>query len=89
MERDQGQQMTYEQIEAHVISANLEQFEKPQATGTEGAQADLAGQLQKVCGIYKVVRPILKAVLAIPLIPEVIKKPIRTFVTVMDSICPQ
>jgi hypothetical protein len=82
------QTMTYEQIEAHVKGLDLAQFEKPQVRGMGDAQADLAGQLQQVCKIYKGVRPILQAILAIPLIPDVIKRPLRTFISVMDTICP-
>jgi hypothetical protein len=85
---NQEQSMTFEQIEAHVKSADLTQYDKPQAVGVAGAQADLTSQLQKICGIYKIVRPIIQGILGIPLIPESLKKPLRVFVSVMDAICP-
>lgn len=79
--------MTFEQIEAHVKKADLSQYEAAGAKGAGGAQPH-AMQLQQICGIYKIVRPILQAILVIPLIPESLKKPIRTFISVMNTICP-
>ena len=82
--------MTLEQIEAHIEKANLGQFAQPQGA-TRGADAksiDLAAQLQRVCGIYRGIRPILQVIVNFPLIPESIKKAIRTFMSVMDGICP-
>jgi hypothetical protein len=84
----QDQQMTFEQIESHIKSANLEQYNKPQAEGMVGAQQDLAGQLQKVCGIYRGIRPILQAIVNFPLVPASIRNAIKTFMSVMDTICP-
>ncbi len=83
MEQVQEPQMTLEQIEAHIKSANLEQFNQPHAQAQ-----DLSAQLQKVCQIYKVIKPILQAVLSFPLIPSSIKNAIKTFVNVMNTICP-
>lgn len=78
--------MTLEQIEAHIQSANLQQFEAKQQPG---AQAEgLADQLKKVCSVYKAIRPVLKAVISFPLIPGSIKNAIRTFMSVLDTICP-
>lgn len=84
----QDPKMTYEQIAAHVKELDLAEFEKPQAAGMGDAQADLAGKLQQVCKIYKGIRPIIQAILDFPLIPNAIKKPLRTFMNVMDTICP-
>ena len=83
-----GQNLTLEQIEAHIKEANLDQYDKPVAAHVKGTQQDLAAQLQKVCGIYKGIRPILLAVIAFPLVPASIKKAIKTFMSVMDNICP-
>ncbi len=82
------EQMTLEQIESHIKSANLEQYDKPQARGVTAAQQDLTGQLQKICGIYKGIRPILQVISNFPIIPASIKNAIKTFMKVMDSICP-
>lgn len=90
MAQQQEPEMTLEQIEAHIESANLEQYDSLRAEGmaAAGAQQDLSGQLQKVCGIYRGIRPVLKVLLSFPLIPGSIKKALKTFVNVMDSICP-
>jgi hypothetical protein len=83
MEGNQDQNMTLEQIEAHIQSANLEQFNQPQA-GT----ADISGQLKKVCTVYRSIRPVLNAVVNFPLIPGSIKAALKTFMTVLDPTCP-
>lgn len=83
MEQVQGPQMTLEQIEAHIKSANLEQFNQPHAQAQ-----DLGAQLQKVCKVYKAIKPILQAVVSFPLIPGSIKNAIKTFLSVMNTICP-
>ena len=82
------EQLTFEQIEAHIKSANLEQYDNPKAAVVAGAPRDLAGELQKICGIYKGIRPILQAVSTFPLIPASIKNAIKAFMKVMDAICP-
>lgn len=87
MEQDQ-KQMTLEQIEEHLQNANLEQYDKPQASGVD-AQQDIGDQLQKICGIYRGIRPILEIISKFPLLPRSIRKAIKTFMTVLDSICPQ
>lgn len=85
MAQDQEQQMTLEQIEAHLQSSNLEQFNEQQP----GAQAqDITSQLQRICGAYRAIRPILNAVLNFPLIPASIKNALRAFMSVMNMICP-
>lgn len=79
--------MTIEQIEAHLQAANLEQFNKPEMEGVEGAQMDMQGKLQQICGIYKGIKPILQAVMNFPLVPASIKTALRIFSSAMDSIC--
>ncbi|MEO5995139.1 MAG: hypothetical protein ABIN89_00495 [Chitinophagaceae bacterium] len=81
-------QMTLEQIEAHIKDANLEDFNKQAAPGQAGAQQDLAGQLARVCGVYRGVRPILSVVQSFPLLPGSVKSAVGTFVSVMNTICP-
>lgn len=91
MAQQQEPEITLEQIEDHIKKANLEQYDDSRRTegmAAAGAQQDLAGQLQKVCGIYRGIRPVLKVLLNFPLIPGSIKKALKTFVNVMDSICP-
>jgi hypothetical protein len=43
--------------------------------------------ISKVCGIYKIVAPILKLVASLPLIPAKWKAAIKTFTDLMDSLC--
>ncbi|MEO6733764.1 MAG: hypothetical protein ABIN01_21250 [Ferruginibacter sp.] len=85
-------QMTLEQIEAHIKAANFEQYDKPQAhAGTAAAPAaalDLGAQLKRICAVYKGIKPILTVVVNFPLIPTSIKNAIKTFMSVMNSICP-
>ncbi len=90
MAQVQEPQMTFEQIEAHIKKANLDQYDKPKpkAAAAAGAQHALTDQLQKICGVYKGIRPILQAVVHFPLVPSSIKKALKTFMKVMDSICP-
>ena len=79
------QNMTLEQIEAHIKSSNIEQFNQQQPS----AQAqDITAQLQRVCGAYRAIRPVLNAVLGFPLIPGSIKTPLKTFMSVLNTICP-
>ena len=83
MEQRQEPQMTLEQIEAHIKSANLDQFNQPQAQ-----TQDLAAQLKKVCTVYKAIKPVLQVLVNFPLIPASIKNAIKTFMSVMNTICP-
>lgn len=84
------QQMTLAQVEQHLDKANMEQFDKLPAgvAGAQGDAASLSGVLQKVCGVYKAVRPILSIIVNFPLLPEKIKNAVKTFMKVMDSVCP-
>ena len=77
---------TYEQAEAYADKLNAESQKK--ALGGAEAQADLAGSLQQICKYYKLVEPVLSLVVAFPLIPEKIKKPIREFMAIMKTLCP-
>ncbi len=47
-----------------------------------------AAILAQVCRIYKVVRPFLRLILNVPLIPSSWKNAIRTFCNLMDTLCP-
>lgn len=76
--------MTFEQIESHLKSGNVQQYEQQ---GNQEA-FDPAAKLKQVCGIYRTVRPVISAILGFPLIPGSIKTPMRTFMNVMNSVCP-
>lgn len=83
-------QLTFEEIDAHINAANLADFEaggQKQFTAMD-VNTNPGGVLQKVCGIYKVIRPILAAIVLIPLIPAGWKAAIKTFMGLMDTLCP-
>ncbi len=44
--------------------------------------------LGNVCQIYHVIRPILQGILLIPFIPAAWKAAIKTFISLMDRLCP-
>lgn len=70
--------MTLEQLEKHVDKFNVKKFK---GGGTAAALPD-------VCPPYKMIRPILQAVLVIPFLSKKIKDAIKAFMGFMDSICP-
>lgn len=80
--------MTLEQIEAHIKAANLEQYDKPAAHAAAAPQQDLASTLKRICAVYKAIKPILQVVANFPLLPASIKNAIKSFMNVMNSICP-
>ena len=82
--------VTFEEIDAHINKANLDVF-KPGGAKHFAAPAVAASPgdvLTKVCGIYHVIKPILQGVLLIPFIPTKWKDAIRTFMSLMDTLCP-
>lgn len=86
----QDNQLTFEEVNKHFENADL----KPFQTGgkshfTAEAVSKAPGDvLQKVCGIYKIVRPFLALVSNIPLIPPKWREAIKTFMGLMDGLCP-
>lgn len=75
-----------EQIEAHLQNADIDQF---QEYGEAGAAAvNPAALLSRVCGAYRAIKPILRVILNFPLIPSSIKNAIRTFMSILDTLCP-
>ena len=79
---------TFEEIEKHLDSFNLADFQ-PGGKHHPGAGAAAQGlAIPNVCPAYKMIRPILLAILAFPLIPKKIKDAIKAFMAVLDMICP-
>jgi hypothetical protein len=83
-------QLTFEEVNKHFEKVNLSQFKKggksyfsPKAITT--APSDV---LEKVCKIYRSVRPFLLLVTSIPLIPAKWREAIKVFISLMDSLCP-
>lgn len=81
---------TFEEVNAHIESADLSHFEvggKHHFASTQTI-ADPATTLSKVCAIYKVVAPVLKLVAGLPLIPEKWKKSLKILIDTLDTLCP-
>lgn len=80
--------LTNEELEAHV-DKYLAPVQKA-ATGADAAAGRVAAAdvLPNVCAAYKLVKPILQAVLAIPFLSKKIKDAIKVFLKVLDAICP-
>lgn len=79
--------LTFEEIEKHLEGYNLADFQ-PGGKHHTAAAGGAAAAIPNVCPAYKMVRPILQAVVAFPLIPKKIKDAIKAFMSVLDIICP-
>jgi hypothetical protein len=82
-------QLTFEEVNKHFESVDLTQFKKDgrnffSPNDVAKAPGDV---LQKICTIYKVVRPFLEFILKFP-IPSKWKEAIKTFMDLMDGLCP-
>lgn len=80
---------TFEEIDSHVRSQDLSQFEEAKTFTAEAAKAQPAQVLPQICGIYRVVRPILIALSNLPFIPQAWRNALKTFIRLMDLLCPQ
>lgn len=81
-------QLSFEEVNAHFEKADIAQYKaggKHHFTSAS-VTTDPSGVLQKICGIYKMVRNILSWIL--PLLPAKWKEWIKTFMTLMDQLCP-
>lgn len=72
---------TFEEVEQYVD----EHYPEQNVMNAKGG----GGGMEQVWKYYNIVKPILRLVLNIPLIPEKIKKPIRDFMDVLDGLNPQ
>jgi hypothetical protein len=86
--------LTFESVNKHFESVSLkktlaetESFVKSNSISAAAAP-NPAVVLAQVCRIYKVVRPFLRLILNVPLIPAAWKTALRTFVSLMDTLCP-
>lgn len=86
----QDNPLTFEEVNRHFESVDLSQFQEGGKNFfSPGAVSTAPGDvLQKVCAIYKVVRPFLALVSNLPLIPKKWKEAIKTFMGLMDGLCP-
>lgn len=82
--------VTFEEVNKHLENVDLSSYEKDGKNffSPEAALRAPGEVLSKVCGIYKIARPILALVSALPLIPQKWKDVLKTFIGLMDSLCP-
>lgn len=84
--------MSYEQIKAHLKQADLQQYEREEAGDFTAAapndMASLTEKLKRVCNVYQGIKPILQAVVNFPFLPAAIRNGLKTFMNVMNAICP-
>lgn len=83
-------EMTFEAINAHVEKADLAAFEKGgihYLGAPEAAKLAPADILTKLCPIYRVIKPILQGLLAMPFIPAKWKAALTAFMGVLDVVC--
>ncbi len=82
--------LTFEEINGAIEKLDLADFSpggKRHLTA-EAVKANPAIALPQICPIYKVIRPILVALESLVLIPQKWRDVIKTFVSIMDAICP-
>lgn len=86
----QDKQLSFEEVNKHFESVDLSEFQEGGKHFFSPASVTRApgDVLQKVCGIYKVVRPFLALVSNIPLLPKKWRDAIKTFMSLMDGLCP-
>jgi len=81
---------TFEDVNAFIEKADLTPYQQGgthQFTSAMAA-ADPGSVITKICGIYKIVSPILKLIASLPLIPAKWKAAIKTFTDLLDILCP-
>ena len=78
---------TFEEVDKHVQAVDLSAF---QAGGKHYLAAGVApaAALPNLCPAYKAIRPILVLLSTAVLIPATWRAVIKTFLSVMDVICP-
>jgi hypothetical protein len=85
-----SKELTFEEINDAIEKLNLADFSpggKRHLTA-EAVKANPAAAFPQICPIYKVIRPILVALLSLVLIPQKWRNVIKAFVGIMDAICP-
>lgn len=78
--------MQIEQLEQHVEDLNLDEIKS--SSDAAMATNDPSQILPKICEIYWKVRPILEHVSNWFFIPKKIRDVVKTFIGVMDGVCP-
>jgi len=83
-------EMSFEEINQHIANADIKEFEPGgKSHFTASMVATQPGSvLQKLCGAFKVIRPILMAISSFPLLPPSWRQAIKVFISLMDTLCP-
>jgi hypothetical protein len=82
--------LTFEEIDRRINALDLKAF---QAGGRQHFTAEAVRTvpgdvLQKICAIYRGIRPILIALENFPLIPKKWRDALKVFTDLMDTLCP-
>lgn len=85
-----GAAVTFEDIDQFLKGADLTAFQRGGRfyLTSEQAKASPAIALGNICPAYRLIRPILNALITIPLIPANWKAVVRAFTGLMDEVCP-
>ena len=80
---------TFEEVDKHIQSADLSAYQPGGKHHLSAATAaSPAAAIPNLCGIYKIVRPILAIIANLPLIPQRWRDAIKAFMQVLDAVCP-
>jgi hypothetical protein len=75
--------MTFEEIDRHLDQFDLDAI---QTETSAESLADPSAKLEKICTVFRIIKPILNAILVFPL-PKKWKDGINTFISLMETIC--
>lgn len=83
----QENQLTFEEVNEQIESADLSDYQKggKKFVTAEDVAKNPADVLKTICGIYKIVRPILAWIVNI--LPGKWKNAVKTFMALCDSLC--
>ena len=81
---------TFEEIDQHISALDLSAFQRGgrKYFTTEDIKAAPGNVVEKICALYRGIRPILIAIGNIPLIPKKWREALKTFTDLMDLLCP-
>lgn len=81
---------TFEEVDKHIQKADLSAFQAggKMRLSAASAKASPAAAIPNICGIYKIVRPILVLISNFPMIPKKWKDAIKLFMQALDAFCP-
>lgn len=86
---EQKEPTTFEEIDAHITASLVAVSPGGKFhMSVQAMQANPAAAIPNVCASYKMIRPVLKALLLIPFLKASWKTAIQTFISFMDGLCP-